>query len=68
MSLPVKKLSYPYITSNHEISSGAPIVGGTRITVRTIAGYYQMGMNVDEILSTATFNSFTNSFSTCLLF
>lgn len=45
-------MSYPYITSNPEIAGGAPIIEGTRITVRTIAGYYQMGMDVDEILST----------------
>jgi uncharacterized protein (DUF433 family) len=43
--------SYPYIVSNPEIAGGAPIVEGTRITVRTIAGYYQMGQNVDEILA-----------------
>ena len=51
MSTAVKKLSYPYITSDAEIAEGAPIVQGTRITVRTIAGYYQMGMDVDEILA-----------------
>lgn len=27
------------------------MIEGTRITVRCIAGYYQMGMNVDEILT-----------------
>jgi uncharacterized protein (DUF433 family) len=43
---------YPYITSNPAILSGVPIVEGTRIAVRTIAGYYQMGMSVDEILTT----------------
>ena len=32
------------------IASGAPIIKGTRIAVRAIAGYYQLGMNVDEIL------------------
>ena len=41
---------YPYITSSRGIASGAPIIKGTRITVRAIAGYYQLGMSVDEIL------------------
>jgi len=52
MGLPAKKLDYPHITSNPNIVNGAPLIEGTRISVRTIAGYYQMGMNVDEILST----------------
>jgi uncharacterized protein (DUF433 family) len=52
MGLPAKKPDYPHITSNPDIANGAPLIEGTRITVRTIAGYYQMGMNVDEILST----------------
>jgi uncharacterized protein (DUF433 family) len=43
---------YPHITNNSTILSGVPIIEGTRIAVRTIAGYYQMGMNVDEILTT----------------
>ncbi|MFV1950983.1 MAG: DUF433 domain-containing protein [Nitrospinota bacterium] len=51
MSIALKKKSYPYIISNHEIAGGEPLIEGTRITVRCIAGYYQMGMNVDEILS-----------------
>lgn len=52
MGLPAKKFDYPHITSNPSIANGAPLIEGTRITVRTIAGYYQMGMNVDEILAT----------------
>ena len=52
MSTALKGLSYPHITSHHGIADGAPVIEGTRITVRTIAGYYQMGMNVDEILTT----------------
>ena len=52
MSIPAPKRSYPHITTDPEIAQGAPIIEGTRITVRTIAGYYQMGMNVDEILAT----------------
>ncbi len=52
MSLTAQKLRYPHITSNPRITHGAPIIEGTRITVRTIAWYYQMGMDVDEILAT----------------
>jgi uncharacterized protein (DUF433 family) len=52
MSLAAKKVPYPYITSNPEIANGSPIIDGTRITVRAIAGYYQLGMTVDEILAT----------------
>ena len=43
-------IRYPYITSDPGIAAGAPLIEGTRITVRCIAGYYQMGMSVDEIL------------------
>ena len=41
---------YPHLSTNPRISGGAPIIKGTRITVRAIAGYYQLGMSVDEIL------------------
>ncbi len=44
-------MKYPYIGSNPGISGGSPVIIGTRITVRTIAGYYQMGKTVDEILA-----------------
>lgn len=42
---------YPYITHKKGVLNGTPIINGTRISVKTIAGYYQMGMNVDEILN-----------------
>jgi uncharacterized protein (DUF433 family) len=45
-----KSYVYPYITSEKNILNGVPIIEGTRIPVRSIAGYYQMGMSVDEIL------------------
>jgi uncharacterized protein (DUF433 family) len=41
---------YPHITQQQDILGGVPIIEGTRIAVRSIAGYYQMGMSVDEIL------------------
>jgi uncharacterized protein (DUF433 family) len=43
--------AYPYVDCNPEIAGGKPIIAGTRITVRCIAGYYQMGMSTDEILT-----------------
>jgi len=51
MAVALKKVTYPHITSNRGIAGGVPIIEGTRITVRCIAGYYQMGMSVDEILT-----------------
>lgn len=50
----VPKVSYPYIISDPKIANGAPIIKGTRTTVRAIAAYYQMGMSVDEILTSLT--------------
>lgn len=52
MTVALKEKHYPYIDSDPEIAGGKPIVSGTRITVRSIAGYYQMGMSIDEILTT----------------
>ncbi len=43
-------VKYPHITSSPRILNGAPVIKGTRIAVRTIAGYYQLGMTPDEIL------------------
>ena len=50
MSPTAPKLDYPYITSNPDIAGGRPVIAGTRITVHCIAGYYQLGMSIDEIL------------------
>lgn len=41
---------YPYLTKKTEILNGTVIIKGTRIPVRTIAAFYQMGQSVDEIL------------------
>jgi uncharacterized protein (DUF433 family) len=46
----MEKTAYRHLASNPRIAGGAPLIKGTRITVRTIAGYYQLGMSVDEIL------------------
>ena len=43
-------LKYPHIASDARIAGGVPIIKGTRIAVRSIAGYYQLGMTPDEIL------------------
>ena len=51
MALALKKVVYPHITTHRGIAGGEPVIEGTRITVRCIAGYYQMGMSVDEILT-----------------
>ena len=48
------KQVYPYIGVHPEIAGGVPMISGTRVTVRAIAGYYQMGMSVDEILTALT--------------
>lgn len=42
---------YPYIFFDSSIAGGSPVISGTRVSVRSIATYYQMGMSVDEILS-----------------
>lgn len=42
--------AYPHIATDLRIANGAPIIKGTRIAVRAIAGYYQLGMSADEIL------------------
>ena len=52
MTAALQTKPYPHIGSDPKIADGKPIIVGTRITVRSIAGYYQMGMNADEILTT----------------
>ena len=50
MALTARKIKYPYIISNPGIAGGRPVIEGTRITVNSTAGYYQLGMSIDEIL------------------
>lgn len=52
MNVALQAKIYPHIGSDSEIADGKPIIVGTRITVRCIAGYYQMGKSADEILTT----------------
>jgi uncharacterized protein (DUF433 family) len=49
MSTPVIT-EYRYITSVPEICGGRPIIKGTRTPVKTIVGYYKLGLSVEEIL------------------
>ncbi len=41
---------YRYITCVPGICGGRPIIKGTRVPVKTIVGYYKMGLSVEEIL------------------
>jgi uncharacterized protein (DUF433 family) len=52
MAVAIQTKTYPHIGSDPKIAGGNPIIIGTRITVRCVAGYYQMGMSADEILTT----------------
>jgi uncharacterized protein (DUF433 family) len=40
----------PYITRSPGVCGGQPVIAGTRTPVRSIVGYYKMGMSVEEIL------------------
>jgi uncharacterized protein (DUF433 family) len=52
MDAALRVRQYPHIETNPGIANGSEVISGTRVTVRSIAGYYQMGMTVDEILLT----------------
>ena len=41
---------YRYITRVPAICGGRPIIKGTRTAVKTVVGYYKMGLSVEEIL------------------
>ena len=41
---------HPHITNRKGICGGEPVIDGTRTPVRSIVGYYKLGMSVDEIL------------------
>ncbi len=43
--------AYRYITRAPDILGGQPIIRGTRVPVRAIAGYHKLGMSMDEILA-----------------
>ena len=41
---------HPYIVRMEDVCGGAPVVRGTRTSVRSIIAYYKLGMSVEEIL------------------
>jgi uncharacterized protein (DUF433 family) len=41
---------YRYVTHVPEICGGRPIIRGTRTPVKSIVGYYKLGLSVEEIL------------------
>ena len=42
--------AYRYITHDLAVCGGRPIIRGTRTPVKSIVGYYKLGMSVEEIL------------------
>jgi uncharacterized protein (DUF433 family) len=40
----------PHVTSAPDVCGGRPVIIGTRTEVRTIVGYYKMGLSIDEIV------------------
>jgi len=51
MAVTARKIKYPYIVLRRGIAGGRPVIEGTRVTVNCIAGYYQLGMSIDDILN-----------------
>ncbi len=49
MNAPVTT-EYRYITRVPGVCGGRPIIKGTRTPVKTIVGYYKMGLSVEEII------------------
>lgn len=45
------KVEHPYIERKPGVCGGEPIIKGTRISVRIIIGWDQMGQSVDEIVA-----------------
>ena len=41
---------YRYVTRVPGVCGGRPIIRGTRTPVKTIIGYYKLGLSVEEIL------------------
>ena len=49
MSAAITTESFP-ITRSPDVCGGQPIIAGTRTPVKSIVGYYKMGLSVEEIL------------------
>jgi uncharacterized protein (DUF433 family) len=51
MSIAVKMIKHPYITTDRKIRDGQPVISGTSIRVLDIAVRYEiMGMSTEDIL------------------
>ncbi len=42
--------TYRYIARVPEVCGGRPIIAGTRTPVKSIVGYYKMGLSMEEVL------------------
>lgn len=42
--------TYRYVARVPGICGGRPVIKGTRIPIKSIVGYYKMGLSVEEIL------------------
>lgn len=49
MSVEIQPTEHPYVVRHPGIGHGEPILKGTRIAVRLIAGYYKRGAAVEEV-------------------
>ncbi len=46
----INGVKYPHISSNPDICGGVPCIAGSRIPVRTIGAFAQMGVSPDVLL------------------
>lgn len=46
----ITKTEHPYIIRIENICGGRPVIKGTRTSVQSIAGYYKLGMSIEEIM------------------
>ncbi len=44
------KTEHPHVVQVENVCGGKPIVKGTRTSVRSIVGYYKLGLSVEEML------------------
>jgi uncharacterized protein (DUF433 family) len=49
MTVEIQPTEHPHIVRHPGIGGGEPIIKGTRIAVRLVAGYYKRGAAVEEI-------------------
>ncbi len=47
---PIERTDHPHIVKVQGVSSGEPIIWGTRIMVRSIIEQYQLGSSIEELL------------------